>query len=325
MHSHALLVQLLPVLEDAATASAIVATLNAHLTVAHIAAECAALAAGLLETELPYGFAWTLALVRHVAALPRLAASSETAIWAPHVEQWIAALRPLEQAVVTRLTRWCADHSEPNRCGQHGNAAFALSLLWRYARTAGPVNGELTALVAATADRRFGRDRALCEPDIGFNFLSPLLTELVVMLDVHGEGDQFSVVMAWLQQAVSPIDGPLVAAPEQLWAAWRAILARAAEPVEGDARLPQESHRIGLNLSRAWGLRRFAVFLERMQTEASRKVLDQAAVSTSLGDLAAWLRASAQELIRHALPHVACGHWMGDHWTATFAALATEE
>jgi hypothetical protein len=55
------------------------------------------------------------------------------------------------------------------------------------------------------------------------------------------------------------------------------------------------------------------------------EMLPASAESGATASLARWLRDCSQQHIRESLPLVACGHWMGDHWTATFALLALED
>jgi hypothetical protein len=64
---------------------------------------------------------------------------------------------------------------------------------------------------------------------------------------------------------------------------------------------PQLVHLDGLNLSRAWCMREIAVALPT--DDPARKVLVD----------------SAARHMEAALPHVASGEYMGEHWLATFA------
>ena len=64
---------------------------------------------------------------------------------------------------------------------------------------------------------------------------------------------------------------------------------------------PQLVHLDGLNLSRAWCMREIAVALPK--DDPARKVLVD----------------SAARHMEAALPHVASGDYMGEHWLATFA------
>ncbi len=64
---------------------------------------------------------------------------------------------------------------------------------------------------------------------------------------------------------------------------------------------PQLVHLDGLNLSRAWCMQEIAAALPR--DDAARKTLAD----------------SAARHVEAALPHVASGDYMGEHWLATFA------
>ena len=70
---------------------------------------------------------------------------------------------------------------------------------------------------------------------------------------------------------------------------------------------PQVVHLDGLGLSRAWCLRRIAAALP--------------AGHPRMADL----RAAAENNLEPALPHAIGGDYVGDHWLASFAALALGE
>ncbi len=70
---------------------------------------------------------------------------------------------------------------------------------------------------------------------------------------------------------------------------------------------PKLVHLDGLNLSRAWCMKRVATTLPSYST--ARRLL----------------RDSAQAHLNATLPHIASGNYEGEHWLATFAVLALSE
>jgi hypothetical protein len=240
VHSHWLLVCLLRRGAcDADTHAHIIAALSAHLTPTNISAEVAALAAGQLEYELPYGFAWLLTLCRELALC-----RSNADLWGRVVSEWSSALVPLEQAVRVRIQTWAQELQKPCRQGVHRNSAFAICLSLDYARVSCV---SLMAPLEVAALRWFGNDRFADEPPPGTCFLSPRLTEIAAMLSAMVDRP-INEALAWLFRKVSTVEesgltpSPLsVCAPLQ-----RLMQTRLAEPVSGDPRLPFESHLIGL-------------------------------------------------------------------------------
>ncbi|GAA2364431.1 hypothetical protein GCM10010246_65710 [Streptomyces cuspidosporus] len=77
-------------------------------------------------------------------------------------------------------------------------------------------------------------------------------------------------------------------------------------PVVSDPADPQIGHLVGLSLSSAAALRRLAAALPEGDPRAPV------------------LAAAAREHLAAGLPHVVSGDFTGDHWLATFAALALD-
>jgi len=257
VHMHWLLVRVLRLCPTAREASRIADALDRHLNVQAIERELAYFRSLAGRTfERPYGWAWLLEL--QAEALRSRA-------------RWSGALEPLATHLAGRLRDYLAVAPYPVRAGSHGNSAFACVLALDYAHAAQDATLELE--IRKTAGRWYGADRdapLAYEPSLD-DFLSPALTEAVLMQDVLGAGE----FMAWLKRF----------AP-------RGFGALAAPPTVVDHADPKQSHLDGLCLSRAWCFRR-------------------------LGDAAA-----AEALIEAALPHVAGGDYAGEHWLASFAALA---
>jgi hypothetical protein len=220
--------------------------------------------------ERPYGWAWLLMLASELRGAGD--------------KRWAAAIRPLEDAFVQRFLQFLPKLTYPVRAGTHGNTAFALILTEEYARDAG--NKPLLDLMASRARDWFGRDHnsPAWEPS-GDDFLSGTLVEAECMR-VLLPREEF---MPWFDTFLPDL---MQREPETLFAP-------ATVSDRSDGKI---AHLDGLNLSRAWCMRRLADSLR--------------------GDpRGAILREAAERHVATALPHVA-GDYMGEHWLASFAVLA---
>ena len=81
----------------------------------------------------------------------------------------------------------------------------------------------------------------------------------------------------------------------------------AEPPVVSDRSDPQVAHLDGLSLSRAWCLERIAAALPGGHPQR------------------AVLMAAAEANLEAGLPHTVGGDYVGEHWLASFAALALGE
>jgi hypothetical protein len=169
-------------------------------------------------------------------------------------------LRPLETAVLNRFSAWLKKLPYPVRSGEHSNTAFALGLV---------LDSHRCDLFERRAREFYLKDRnapIAYEPS-GEDFLSPSLAEADVMRRVlprnefAGWFSRFLPDVSRLQPVVSP-----------------------------DPSDPKFSHLDGLNLSRAWMLRRIGGH-------------------EGLADLHA----------KAGLAAVTGEHYEGAHWLATFA------
>ena len=79
---------------------------------------------GRRSFERPYGIAWLLQLAAELDATT-----------APEAKQWRDNIRPLEAALVARLTSWLPNLTYPVRSGTHSQTAFALGLTLDWARS----------------------------------------------------------------------------------------------------------------------------------------------------------------------------------------------
>lgn len=201
----------------------------------------------------------------------------------PRAAAWCVALDPLARDLAARLADFVASAPYPIRSGTHANTAFAAILAIDHARTCGDAALDATLAAAALRWHADDRDAPLhWEPSLT-DFLSPSLTVAALMRMVL-PGRDFA---DWLTRFLPGGIGPLATPP------------RVSD--RGDAQI---AHLDGLALSRAWLLRRIAAGLP---PDDCRQADLAAAVANNL----------------HAgLPHVLGGDYVGEHWLASFAALA---
>lgn len=201
----------------------------------------------------------------------------------PAAARWRAALAPLAALLAECLRGWLPRADFPVRAGTHGNSAFALLLAWPYAQRA---DRALATAIDTRARRWYGADRrypADYEPS-GDDFLSGGLCEALLM-------SRLLTAAEWATwwSAFAPAEAAL--------ASWLTP-APVADPA--DARIV---HLHGLNLSRAWCWR-------QLQPLLPPPLQDTAALAAT-----AHLRASLAAAVE--------GDYVGTHWLASFALLAT--
>ncbi|HVU19624.1 MAG TPA: DUF2891 domain-containing protein [Rhizomicrobium sp.] len=271
VHSYWLLARLLRLFPDNARASDVFYLFESAFTEANVADEAAYLArpsSGGFER--PYGWAWALMLA---AELRR-----------SRDQRWTKQFAPLERAFAARFMQFLPKLTYPIRGGTHGNTAFALILTEEYARAVGDT--ALKDLMASRARYWFSADSnaPAWEPS-GDDFLSGTLVEAECMRALLPP-DEFA---RWFSAFLPTLDKQ---EPKTLFTP-------ATVSDRSDGKI---AHLDGLNLSRAWCMKRMA---------------------NSLGQspLAAILRETAEHHIVTALPHVA-GDYMGEHWLATYALMA---
>ncbi len=276
---HWVLVRLLRAVPDLAVAREARSALDENLTASALVAEAAYCARPEHRSfERPYGWGWTLALANELAG------------WEdPDAARWLANMGPLVEILRTRFLEWLPKATYPLRMGMHGNSAFGVTLALPYARADSRASRpELEREMTAAARRWFAKDiryPAAWEPS-GSDFLSPALTEAVLMreiLDTRAFRD-------WLGRFL-----PDIARREP-----RSLLEPA---IVSDASDPQIAHLHGLNLSRAWGMRRI---VEVLPAGDSRALVLEAAIR------------------RHteaSLGAAVGSDYMVEHWLAAYAVL----
>ena len=220
--------------------------------------------------ERPYGWGWLLALHHELAH---------------HDAPWALALEPLARAFAERFMTYLPKMTYPIFVGTHFNTAFALTLAHGWAMRHDP---DLRQLIEARTRHWYEplRDCRTLEPG-GDEFLSPTLTIAVLMSHVL-EHDDFRSWLAGFLPHMSE------AQPDALFES-----VHVSDRSDGKI-----AHLDGLNLSRAWCMRRIA---------------------GQLGDCPASriARASADRHLAASLPHLE-DDYMGSHWLASFALLALD-
>jgi len=127
VHGHWLLARGARLYPDATWAADARAALARNLTPERLQAKARYVAGpGRASFERPYGLAWVLQL------------GAELRQWeAPEAKAWSAALRPLEDEVVRRVSAWLPKLNHPVRSGEHSQTAVALGLMLDWARVSG--------------------------------------------------------------------------------------------------------------------------------------------------------------------------------------------
>ncbi len=204
---------------------------------------------------------------------------------ARHDAGWSAALRPLADAFAGRFMAYLPKLTYPIRVGTHPNTAFALVLArdWAVGHDA-----TLAGLIDTRTRVWFGDDRGCqaWEPS-GDDFLSSALTEALLMSRVL-PATEFAGWFALFLPDIARGQPSTLFTP-------------ASVSDRSDGKI---AHLDGLNLSRAWCWRSLAA-------------------ASGAGSAAVHAMTDAAD--RHlaaSLPHLD-DDYMGSHWLATFALLAT--
>jgi Protein of unknown function (DUF2891) len=283
VHGHWLLVRLLRTFPNASFAPAARDALKQSLTAENLKQEATYIRGqGRASFERPYGLSWLLQLC------------TELREWDdPDAKEMSERLRPLEEAVLERLTTWLPKLSHPVRIGEHDQTAFGLGLMLDYARSAG--NEAFVKLVTESARKFFMADKncPLAYEPSGEDFLSPSLGEADVMRRVLPPAE----FAKWLGEFMPQI--PRTPRHREVataaGASWLPIV------VSPDPSDPKLAHLDGLNLSRAWMLEGI---ISGLPKDDSRK--------PALG-------AAADAHRRAGLAAVTGEHYEGGHWLGSFA------
>jgi DUF2891 family protein len=280
VHGHWLLVRLLRTFPDAPFAKDARDALRESLTAENLKSEAAYLRGeGRASFERPYGLAWLLQL------------SAELREWDDlQAREMLANVKPLEDAVLERLTTWLPKLSHPIRIGEHNQTAFALGLIIDYAQGK---NDERLAKLATDSARKFflaDKNCALTYEPSGEDFLSPCLGEADVMRRVLTQAE----FAKWLTQFLPQI-------PRTATADWLPVT------ISPDPSDPKLAHLDGLNLSRAWMLEGI---LSALPADDPRRPA---------------LASAAEAHRRAGLAAVTGEHYEGGHWLGSFAVYLTTQ
>ena len=268
VHAHWLLARLARTFPEAPFAAESRDALRRSFNAQNLARESEYLAGeGRESFERPYGLAWLLQL------------AAELREWRdPEAEAWSRALAPLEQTAVSRLRAWLPKLSHPVRSGEHSQTAFALGLMFDWARVA--ADDSFARLVEERIRAYYLADRACpisWEPS-GEDFFSPCLAEADAVRRVLPQAEFARWFNAFLPE--------LKITPVKVTDA-------------SDGRL---AHLDGLNLSRAWMLEAIAAALGKANPRYA-----------ALGRLAADHREAGLRAVTGE--HYAGGHWLGSFAT----------
>lgn len=234
---------------------------------------------GRAAFERPYGIAWFLQLTTELREIANGDGGK-----AEQAKPWLAALEPLEAAIVANIKDWLPKLAYPIRLGTHNQSAFAFGLLLDWAARSG--DNEMASLVRNKTLAFHGKDRncpMAYEPS-GEDFLSSCLMVADLMRRVQDASEYAS----WLS-------GFLPAIPTDGSNDWLAV-GIVNDPTDGKL-----VHLDGLNLSRAWALEGMA---SGLPSDDSRRA-SLLASATLHGD-------SGEKAVRTP-------HYSGSHWLASFA------
>ena len=274
VHGHWLLTRLLRLYPEAEFSGVAEAALDESFQSEKVALEVAYVTHPQRASfERPYGVAWLLQL------------TAELREWDdPRARRWLAALEPLEAALVANMEAWLTKLAYPIRVGEHSQTAFAFGLFLDWARASNQTG--FSGLVKDRSMDFYMNDRAcpLAYEPGGQDFLSPCLAEADLMRRMMNAEDY----ARWLT-------GFLPSIPKDGSSDWLAI-AVVTDPTDGKL-----AHLDGLNISRAWMLEGMASGLP--EKDPRRKALtSSAAIHRNSG-----------------LASVTGEHYEGGHWLGSFA------
>lgn len=273
VHGHWTLVRLLRHFPEAQWSQSARDVLNAHFIEERIQGELKYLScphrAGF---ERPYGLAWLLQLVMEC----REWQDAEAQLWAER-------LRPLETLAAERFLGWLPKLTHPIRSGEHSQTAFALGLVYDWAREC--QNSLMIELITERAVTFYGTDRnaPLAYEPSGHDFLSPALAEADLLRRVMPPLE----FAGWLGTFL-----PQLSESKSDWLTPVMV----SDPSDGKL-----AHLDGLNLSRAWML---AGIAHGIPEEDPRR---------------ATLSATAAQHAEAGLRSVTGEHYAGGHWLGSFA------
>ncbi len=271
VHSHWALVRQLRLLAAHPDREPIVTSIDDRLTREHVEREVAHLEENP-TFERPYGWVWLLCL------------AAELELWEdPPADRWAGALTPLEEWIVETIIEWLP-LDRPFRVGTHGNSAFALNRVLEYATVVGDTALESQVRDTALACFQSDRDYPLGYEPLGWDFLSPGLTEAYLVSRLLDPAE----FAEWFEGF---LPGPSL--PDAV-----------GQPIhlDPDPESGMALHYAGLNLSRAWCLASISESLE-----------------TTGHTLAPTLETAARVHARVGIDGAFTDDYAGAHWLSSFA------
>ncbi len=233
---------------------------------------------GRANFERPYGLAWALLL--HKELQDWGLANNDAKMMAQIYE-------PLAIASAQKLKKWLPKLYYPVRVGEHSQTAFGLSFAFDWA-----INNdkELANLIIERASKYYLNDKNCpinYEPS-GEDFLSPCLGEAALMARILNKAE----FAKWLKNFLPNI-------PNNGNTNWL------KPAIITDRSDPKLAHLDGLNLSRAWMLRRM---FSALPPKDARRIA---------------ILAASNEHEEAGLEGVNSGHYEGGHWLGSFAMYLT--
>jgi hypothetical protein len=274
VHGHWMLIRLLKKFPDLPQAADIRKALNRNLSAENIKHEVAYLHQKSRKSfERTYGWAWLLKLVEELYGWDDKDGKT-----------WLKNLAPLEQEIAKRYIDFLPKQTYPIRTGVHPNTAFGIAFALDYARKA--KNKLLEDLLIERSLNYYHKDTgcpAGWEPG-GEDFFSPCLMEASLMQRVLKPVEYAHWFHAFLPQAK---DGKPAS-----------LMQPAIVTDRSDGKLV---HLDGVNLSRAWCMKRIANGLSKGD-KAAKALLEAARIHAA-----------------DALKNIHSGDYAGEHWLASFA------
>jgi len=250
--------------------------------------------------ERPYGWAWYLYLYDEISSLDHEKA-----------EDWSNAMKPLADYFAKKTIPYLENMDYPMRVGTHGNTAYSLDLMHKYAESA--KNDSLLDAINTHSIRFFGDDEqcpAFYEPS-GSDFLSPCLAEAVLMSSVLPRDEFYKWFNAFMPAPYDPAFSSLKELPEIMFEKEGADepddTKEGSESEEDEHDLMgAKSHLVGLAFYRASAFNRLA---EVLPDNDPRKEL---------------YKKLANYHGKEGFDSLYKTDYLGTHWLGTFAVLYLE-
>jgi hypothetical protein len=200
----------------------------------------------------------------------------------PQGKKWASVLRPLSDMIVEKYMIYLPKLVYPIRTGEHINTAFGLTFAYDYALVS--KNQSFQDLIRKRAREFYLNDQnyPIQIEPSGYDFLSPALEEADLMRRVL-EPEEYQ---KWLDRFL----------PQLRQKNFTLTPGKVSDRTDGKL-----VHLDGLNFSRAWCLYGIAATSKKRYNHLTKL---------------------AEDHIRHSLPSIVDGDYMGEHWLASFAVFA---